>query len=168
MGKGIIFLLVIFLLVYIIRKRNQFNKLRRQVKQQGANIGIQKEKRAACLNDALNIIKVNYKNEVEGIEKLTPKQQVDKLRYLNDLYPSLHSMSSYNETVNQAFALNKDISATQELLNGNIRIYNDAISAFPAVLVALLLGYKKEKFIDEENIEENKKLSKAEVDFSKF
>lgn len=31
-----------------------------------------------------------------------------------------------------------------------------------------MFGYKKEKFIDEENILENKKIDKSGVDFEKF
>ena len=37
-----------------------------------------------------------------------------------------------------------------------------------AALFVPIFGYKKETFIDEENIEENKKIDKSDVDFSKF
>ena len=164
---GIIILVLI--LKYVISKRNQFNKLRRAVKQQGADIGIQISKRTACLNDALSIAKVSYEKEVAGLERLTVSAQLEKLRYLGgEAYPSLQSTAGYNEALMQAMALDRDIAATREILNGNIRAYNDAITEFPALIVAAILGYKKEVFIDEENIEENKKLDKTEVDFSKF
>ena len=64
--------------------------------------------------------------------------------------------------------LNRNISASRQLLNGNIREYNTAITNFPGVIVASVFGYTEEKFIDEENYEENKKIDKTEVDFSKF
>ena len=50
----------------------------------------------------------------------------------------------------------------------NINIYNDAISMFPGLLIALIFGYKKEKFIDEDNIENNKMLERTEFSFDKF
>ena len=161
-------ILGILLISYVIKKRNQFNTLRRNVQHQAANIGIHIEKRSQCLNDAMNIAKINYRQEVEGVEKLTINDQLEKLAYLGQKYPSLQSTSNYNLIVQQAFELNKDISASRELVNGNINIYNDAISMFPGLLIALIFGYKKEKFIDEENIENNKMLERTEFSFDKF
>ena len=70
----IIAIILFIILWYVISKRNSFNKLRRAVKQQGADIGIQISKRTACLNDALSIAKNSYEKEVAGIEKLTPSK----------------------------------------------------------------------------------------------
>lgn len=67
-----------------------------------------------------------------------------------------------------AFELSSDISAARELLNGNIREYNTAITNFPGNIVASVFGYTEEKFIDEENYEENKKLDKSEINFDQF
>lgn len=159
---------VVCLLWYIISKRNAFNKLRRAVKQQGSSIGIQIAKRTESLNDALNIAKLSYGHEVEGIEKLTASDQLSQLNYLGQKYPELNSIAGYHEAVTKSFDLNKDITASRELLNGNIREYNDAISEFPGLIIAAMFGYKKEKFIDEENILENKKIDKSGVDFAKF
>ena len=166
MMVGIIILVI--LIIYIISKRNEMDALRRSVQHEAANIGIQMSKRASCLKDALNIAKLSYEHEVEGIDKLTADEQLDKLLFMAQKYPELKSTMGYNEIISQAFELNKDISATRELVNGNIRQYNDVISAFPGLLVAKVFGYKREKFIDEENIEQNKVLDKNDVDFSKF
>lgn len=160
--------IVLVVLIYMISKRNSFNEMRRKVTQQGAEIGIQMEKRAECLNDAMNILKKSHEREVSGIERLTDKDKFDNLAFLGQKYPELSSVPGYHEVMREALSLNKDISATRELLNANIRAYNDAITAFPGLLVAKLFGYKEEKFIDEENIEQNKVLKKQEVDFSKF
>lgn len=166
--KIIAIIILVIIAIYVISKRNQFNKLRRAVKQQGADIGIQISKRTACLNDALSIAKNSYEKEVAGIEKLSPASQMEKLRYLGDMYPDLKSTQNYQTALAESFELNKDIAATRELLNGNIREYNDEISNFPGLIVAAIFGYKQEKFIDEDNIEENKKLDKSDIDFSKF
>lgn len=153
---------------YLISKRNHFNELRRAVRQQGADIGIQIAKRSATLNDALNIAKLSYSHEVEGIERLTAGDQLNQLSFLGQKYPALQFTGGYEQTLKKAMDLNADITAAQSLLNGNIRIYNDEITTFPGLLVAKLFGYKQEKFIDEDNIEENKKLDKSAVDFSRF
>ena len=164
----IIGIVIIVILLYVITKRNQFNRLQRAVTEEGSNIGIQISTRTACLNDALNIAKLGHSHEVEGIEKLTAKDQLNQLSYLGQKYPTLNAVSGYGTILNKALVLDEDIAASRELLNGNIRIYNDAISAFPGLIVAAILGYKREKFVDEDNIEENKRLDKSDVDFSKF
>lgn len=158
----------VIIIIYIISKRNEFDTLRRSVQHESANIGIQMSKRTACLNDALNIAKITYAHEIEGIEKLTSEQRLEKLAYLGQKYPDLQSVRGYNMIMQEAMELNKDISATRELVNGNIRNYNDAISSFPGLIIAVVFRFKREKFIDEENIAENRKLDKSEVDFSRF
>lgn len=166
--KIIAFILLIVIICYVISKRNSFNRLRRAVKQQGSAIGIQISKRSDCLRDALSIAKQSYQHEVEGIDKLTPSAQVEQLRYLGEMYPELMSIQGYQNALSESFELNKDIAATRELLNGNIRAYNDAITDFPGLIIAAIFRYKKETFVDEENIEENKKLNKSDIDFTQF
>ena len=166
---GILFIVfVIWFLSYMIKKRNEFNKLRRMVTQASSNIGIEISQRSACLNDALSIAKKNYEHEVSGIDKLSNAEQLKQLQYLGDKYPTLRATEGYNRIIGEAIELDKNIAAQRTIVNGNIREYNDAITAFPALIIAFILRYKTIKFIDEENIEENRKLDKTEVDFSKF
>ncbi len=160
--------ILVILAAYTISTRNKFAKLQRAVKEAGGNIGVYIAKRSQCLKDALNVAKISYSHEVEGIEKLTAQDQLDQLAYLGQKYPALQSTGNYSVAVENAFALNQDIAATRVLLNSNIREYNNAISAFPALIIAGIFKYKEEKFVDEDNIEENKKLDKSDVDFSQF
>ena len=164
----IIAVVAIILLASMIKTRNRFEVLRRAVKAEGANIGIYIEKRADCLRDAMNIVKTNYKFEVEGIAKLTQNEQINQLAHLGQKYPELGNSPIYSQMVKQAMVLNDDIAAARVLMNSNITAYNDAITAFPAMIVAGLFGYKQETFVDEGNINENKKLKKTDVDFSQF
>jgi LemA protein len=153
---------------YTISKRNEFEKLRRSVTEAGGNIGIYISKRSTCLNDALRIAKISYSHEVEGIEKLTAKDQLDQLAFLGEKYPSLQSIGGYSDCLRNALELDAEIASSKVVVNSNIREYNDAITSFPGLLVAKICRYKVQKFIDEENIEENKKLDKSIVDFSQF
>ena len=116
----------------------------------------------------MNIVKTNYKFEVEGIAKLTQNEQLNQLAHLGQKYPELGNSPIYSQMVKQAMVLNDDIAAARVLMNSNITAYNDAITAFPAMIVAGLFGYKQETFVDEENIDNNKKLKKTDVDFSQF
>lgn len=161
-------IIVVKLLSYIITKRNEMNSLKRSIDHAASSISIQKEKRSACLKDALRVLKIGYEHEIEGIEKLTAGEQLSQLQFLAEKYPAIRSIEGYNEASRQAMELNKDISASKEIVNGNIRRYNDVISEFPGLLVAKLLGYEKVKFIDEDNMQNNLNVNIENVDFSQF
>ena len=164
----LILIVLILLAVYMVITRNKFNMLYKAIKHEASDIGIQIAKRTACLNDALQIAKLAYEKEAAGIENLTASDRLEKLTYLGHKYPELQSIGGYRDTLKEAFTLNKDISAARELLNGNIRKYNVAVTNFPGVIVASVFGYKEEKIIDEENYEKNKCIDKSEVCFDKF
>lgn len=161
-------IIVVLVAVYLISTRNRFNELQKSIQHEASDIGIQMEKRSQCLNDALNIAKVSYNHEIQGIENLTAGDRLEQLRYLGQKYPELQSIRGYHTAMEHAFELNNNISAARELMNGNIREYNTAITNFPGNVVASIFGYTEEKFIDEENYEENKKLNKSEVHFDQF
>ena len=155
-----LFLIIIVpIIIYVVVTRNKFNELQQAIKHEGSDIGIQIANRTQCLNDALNIAKLSYEKEVAGIEQLTANDKLEKLAFLGQ---------KYEEILKQANNLNRNISASRQLLNGNIRVYNTAISNFPGVIIAAIFGYTAEKFIDEENYEKNKEIDKSDVDFTKF
>ena len=166
--KFVIIVIVVILLIYIISKRNSFNELRRSIKHQESSIGIQIEKRSRCLHDAMNIAQLACSHEVGGMERLTARDQLNQLAYLGEKYPSLSSHSSFTMSIHEAFELNRDITASKEMLDGNINRYNNAITSFPGLLVAAMFGYKPEKFVDEDSAAENRKMHKQEVDFSQY
>ena len=164
-----LFLIIIFaIIIYVVVTRNKFNELQQAIKHEGSDIGIQIANRTQCLNDALNIAKLSYEKEVAGIEQLTANDKLEKLAFLGQKYPDLKAINGYEEILKQANNLNRNISASRQLLNGNIRVYNTAISNFPGVIIAAIFGYTAEKFIDEENYEKNKEIDKSDVDFTKF
>ena len=159
---------IFYLIKYLIETRNHLNNMYHDVKQQADSIGIQVAHRGQCLNDALSIAKISYSQEVAGIERLTAKDQLNHLAFLGEKYPQLSAMRDYSNAVNQAFELNMNITAARELMNGNINLYNKAVTEFPACLVAKMFGFKEEKRMDEENYEQNKKVERLAVDFDSF
>lgn len=165
---AVVIVLVLVLVVRMIKVRNRFEVLRRAVTEEKSNIGIYMEKRADSLRDALNIAKTNYRFEVDAISRLTQKEQLNGLLYMGEKYPELGHSPIYSQMVRQAAMLNDDIAASRVLLNSNITAYNNEITAFPAMIVAGLFGYKQETFIDEENGNANKRLKKMDVDFGQF
>lgn len=168
MTKYIIIAVIVSLVFWLIKSRNSFQKMRNEVSAQKSNISNYIEQRTQYLNDALNVAKLSYAHEVEGIEKLTANDQFEQLRVLGQKYPQLQHTAAYQETITRLPMLERDIAASKTLLNGNIKEYNEAISMFPGLLIAMLFGFKRETYIDEENMEQNKRVNRSEVNFSKF
>ena len=168
MEKFIIVAVFIILFFWVIKKRNHFKSLSEDIKHAGSEISVYQQKREDSLNDALSIAKISYSREVEGIERLTAKDRLDQLAYLGEKYPKLRTSDAYVLAVDNAFALNNEITACRTTLNGNISEYNKVINSFPGLIVAKLFGYKEEKLIDEENLAAHRHLNKRGVDFSSF
>lgn len=167
MKTFIIIAVVVVLLIIVfstIGTRNRFEKLRRAIKAEASNVGIYREKRGQTLSDLVKIAKKHYENEVAGIEKLTAKDQFDQLAYLGQKFPELQSIGAFNEQMRQVGTLNAEIAAAKAIVNANIQNYNDEINNFPGLIVAKMFGYQDEKFIDEDGIEENKKVNMKDFD----
>lgn len=164
----LIFIVAVAVVLWGIGWRNEFEELRRSIRAELSNISIYTEKRADCLNDMLSIANISYKNEIAGLQQLTAGDQLKQLVAMGQAYPTLQTSAAYQEQMRQAIILQQDIAAARALLNGNIQSYNNAITRFPGLIVASMFGYKEEKFIDEENMEANRRLKKREVDFTQF
>lgn len=168
MEKFIIIVVAVILISWIIKTRNTFKALLEDIKHAGSEISVYQQKREDSLNDALSIAKISYSKEVEGVERMTAKDQLNQLMYLGQKFPKLQATESYALAVQNAFSLQDEITACRTTLNGNISEYNKMINAFPRILVAKLFGYKEEKVIDEENLAAHRHLDKRGVDFSQF
>lgn len=168
MGKIIFIIIIVVLVGWIISKRNEFEKMREMIKTKKGDIKIQEKKRFEAIDHAMKVAKKAYANEVEGIERLTAGDQLEQLQFLMEKYPSLASIGNYTEAVHSSFGLSADIAAARKLVNGNIQAYNIAIGEFPGLLVARMFGYKKEKLIDEDRLEEVMHLGQVDLDFSQY
>lgn len=163
-----LFIVIMILVIYVVCKKNSFNSLQKSIKHGESEIGIQMAKRRDCLDDALQIAKLSYEKEVEGIERLTAGDKLERLAFLGQKYPDLQYTNGYQQALGQAMELDRDITAARQILNGNIREYNTAITSFPGSLLASVFGYKEEKFLDEENGAQNRQLNKSEIDFNQY
>ena len=137
MEKFIIAAVVIIILAWVIKKRNLFKTLSEDIKRAGSEISVYEQKREDSLNDAMSIAKISYHKEVEGVERMTAKDKLDQLHYLGEKFPKLGATESYKLAVENAFALNDEITACRTTLNGNITEYNKVISSFPGLALRL-------------------------------
>lgn len=78
-----LFIVIMILVIYVVCKKNSFNSLQKSIKHGESEIGIQIAKRRDCLDDALRIAKLSYEKEVEGIERLTAGDKLERLAFLD-------------------------------------------------------------------------------------
>ena len=159
---------IVSVLGWVIKTRNRFEKLRNAVDEESSNISVFVEKYNETISDAMNIANISHRNEVAGMQSISGQDKLDQLAYLGQRYPELGCSPIYQQIVKQGFILREDISASKVLLNSNISAYTEAINDFPGNIVAGIFGYKKEVYIDHENLMENRKVSKKTVDFAQF
>ena len=159
---------IVSVLGWVIKTRNSFEKLRNAVDEESSNISVFVEKYNETISDAMNIANISHRNEVAGMQSISGQDKLDQLAYLGQRYPELGCSPIYQQIVKQGLILREDISASKVLLNSNISAYTEAINDFPGNIVAGIFGYKKEVYIDHENLMENRKVSKKTVDFAQF
>lgn len=160
--------IIVLLLWYVIKKRNEFNTLHKAVKTQGSNIHVAMAKRKENLHHAMNTASIACGAEVKGLATLTAKDQLNQLTFLGQRYPTLSSSSSYIGVLKEVRELTDEIAATRTLLNSNINAYNEAISTFPGLLIAKILGYKPEKLINDDAYEQVLTVDSSDFDYSQF
>lgn len=156
------------LVVYIIRKRNAFVTLSAEIENLLSNISVQKEGRSRAIIDAMEILGVAHSNDVSAIRGLNVEEQAKSLVACAQKYPDLKNTPAYSTALGRIQNFNEDITSADSLLNRAIKEYNQAISVFPANIVAGIFGFKKQAYIDNENKECNLNLNIEKVDYSKF
>ncbi len=158
----------VLLVVWMIKKRNSFVKLRERVNEQLSNISNYNEQRSRSINDAMGMLSVAHHNDIEAIKQLVGESQTTELLACGQKYPDLKNTPSYGMAVTKVQQCDAEIAACKNLLNIAVRKYNEAISEFPSNIVAGILRFKREEFIDEANMAANRSVEIGEINFDKY
>lgn len=161
-------IIVLVILVYIITNRNRFVEEKQDIEKCLSQISVHKENRSTCLKDMMSIANVGYTNEVKAMMGLDDRQKLQQLQFLGSRYPALASIPAYLNAQQKAVDLDTDISACKSLLNNAIQVYNKHVALFPACLIAVAFGFRKETWVDEENMHKNRSVNIEEIDFNSF
>ena len=147
-----LFIVIMILVIYVVCKKNSFNSLQKSIKHGESEIGIQIAKRRDCLDDALRIAKLSYEKEVEGIERLTAGDKLERLAFLGQKYPDLQYTNGYQQALGQAMELDRDITAARQILNGNIREYILPLPVSQALFWHLCLATRKKNSLTRKTV----------------
>ena len=159
---------VIIIISWTIKTRNRFVKLREEVREQLSNISNYNEQRSRSINDAMGMLSVAHHNDIEAIKQLVGESQTTELLACGQKYPDLKNTPSYGRAVTKVQQCDAEIAACKNLLNIAVRKYNQAIAEFPSNIIAGILRFKREEFIDEANMEANRSVEITEINFDKY
>ena len=135
--------LLIFLLIKSIKFRNVIIKMKNEIELKKSNVRIHKEKYISIL-----------KNVASSHQKASDSSG-NHIRNFNSLgfIADFSNKDDYASSINMVRDEAEDLVHSQKELNTEIKRYNNYISTFPNNIMACLFKFKKEKFIDEMNLD---------------
>ena len=188
MGKiiGIVVLVLVLLIIvgFVIKTYNALVKLRNSLRDQWSQIDIQLKRRFDLIPNLVETVKGYAEHEQDTLEKVIKARSsyenasshedalkadneltksISKLFALAEAYPDLKANENFNSLQSDLKETEDKISFARQFYSDAVLKYNNAISVFPNNIVALIFGFREEKYF-EANAEERENVK---VDFSK-
>ena len=188
MGKitGIVVLVLVLLIIvgFVIKTYNALVKLRNSLRDQWSQIDIQLKRRFDLIPNLVETVKGYAEHEQDTLEKIIKARSsyenasshedalkadseltksISKLFALAEAYPDLKANENFNSLQSDLKETEDKISFARQFYSDAVLKYNNAILVFPNNIVALIFGFREEKYF-EANAEERENVK---VDFSK-
>lgn len=172
MGLGLIIIIttaiLLFLIIsgsYLISVYNGLISLKNNIKKSWSNIDVLLKQRFNEIPSLVSTVKGYMKYEKNTLKDLTlarsaflksnsinQKANADlmassalkSLFAVAEKYPDLKANTTFNHLQDRISHLEREIADRREFYNESVNLYNVMIKSFPPVLIANILGYKKE------------------------
>lgn len=174
----IVLIIALLIIFYIINRINFFTMLRNKFKQSKSSIDVYLNQRFDLVPNLVEIVKgyTAYESSVyENIVKLRNEynkekdtnldkaieinKECNKIFAVAENLPELKASEQFLELQKNLVRIENNLQATRRLFNGDVTLYNNAISTFPNNIIAMIFGFKKENLFEiEEYKKENTKL----------
>lgn len=166
---NIILIVISLLIVWLVFTFNRFVTLRNRVREAWADIEVQLKRRYDLIPNLVEIVKGYAGHEKEVFEKVTEartramgaktmKERGEAENFLSETlktifavaenYPQLRASENFLELQRELTDTEDKIQAARRFYNGNVRDFNTLIESFPANIIALFFGFKKEEFFE--------------------
>lgn len=161
--------IVVVILLWVAATYNSLVKARNKVKDQWSQIDVQLKRRFDLIPNLVETVKGYAKHESETLEDVvkarntylsanTPDDQmkadgeltqaISKLFALTESYPDLKANTNFTALQTELSETEDKIAYARQFYNDTVLKYNNTVELFPTVLIAGLLGFKSEKFIE--------------------
>jgi LemA protein len=175
---AVVVILIIALVAWWIKTRNNFVKMKNKVEEAWASIDVYLKKRFDLIPNLVETVKGYAKHETETLEKViaarniaagakTPEEKMSAsanltgslrtfFNVVSESYPELKANGNFLDLQNQLKQLESSLENARLYYNGQVKTFNTAIELFPGNLVVKGMGeeYKKRPYFEIENEEE--------------
>ena len=170
--KVIIIIAVVFVL-YIIYEFNKFVTLRNKIKHSKSGIEVYLNQRFDLIPNLVEVVKGYAKYEETVLSKVAELRQaynaeknkdlkkaselnneVNHIMAVGEANPDLKGNEQFMNLQKNLSIIENNLQAARRLYNGDVTLYNTAISSVPSNIIAAIFGFKEEQLFE---IEEYKK-----------
>ncbi len=162
------------LLVWIVSVFNSLIKKRNTVSNSWADVDVQLKRRYDLIPNLVEAVKGYMGHEAKVFETVTEARtramsaggQDEKAKAENELsatlktlfvvsesYPQLRANENFLSLQGELSNLENDLQSARRYYNATVREFNNAISVFPAMIVAKLFGFGSKEFFGADNEE---------------
>ena len=149
----ILFALFIVFMIFLIRYKNKIVAIKEDINLAKSSIRIAKAKYVQVMNKTLTMHDKASSVEGEYMESVTAGNGI------KSVLGNLSMNPNYKDSMELIRRLADEYQKAQDRLNNLVNRYNREISLFPKTIFAKLLRYKKEEYIDNENLQLSSNLS---------
>ena len=173
MGELLLIAIGAVLFVFIIWEFNKFVELKNKIKQSKSTIDVYLNQRFDLIPNLTECVKGYMNHEYETLAKMSimrikySKQpelkigaeinnQFNRIMLVGENYPELKANKHFLYLQQSLVKMESQLQAARRVYNGDVTLYNTAISTFPAIIIAKLFGFKEEElFVIEEYKKDN-------------
>lgn len=173
----VIVVIIIGLVLWLISMYNTFIKMRNNVEEAYSTMDVYLKKRYDLIPNLVSTVKGYAKHEKETLENvikarnmaMNSKSSDEKVVNENVLsgalktlfavaesYPELKADSQFLNLQASLSSIENDIASSRKYYNGNVKVYNVKIEAFPSNIVAKIFKFVKKTLFEVESAEERK------------
>lgn len=170
----ILILVLLGILGIVIYSINRIIILRNRVRNAWSQIDVQLKKRADLVPNLVETVKAYAKHEKEVFQKVTEArsallkannikdvkdannmltQALKTLFAVAESYPNLKANENFRVLQEQLEGIENKIAYARQFYNDSVLEYNNAITTFPGVIFAKLIGAKPEEYFEIEETE---------------
>ena len=163
--------LILVIILFIIIEYNTFVNLRNKIKQSRSAIEIYLNQRFDLIPNLVECVKGYMKHESDTFAKVAEMRskfseskdlktgselnsEFNKLMAVGENNPNLQASEQFLNLQKNLSKMESQLQAARRVYNGDVTLYNTAISTFPNNLFASIFGFKEEALFE---IEEYKK-----------
>ncbi len=176
----VVFILIIAVLVWWVKTRNGFVRLKNRLEEAWATIDVYLKKRFDLIPNLVETVKGFAKHESETLQKViaarsitmasgTPEEKMEASKELtsslrtffhavSESYPQLQANTNFMDLQRQLQGLEGELESARRYYNGTVKAFNTRLEIFPACIIGRRMGegYEKKPYFELDSAEERK------------